>query len=181
MAAMNTEQQTLKTNTNFSKEIGFYIAGMEEVREQLRKAAEDLSNEEIAAKFTPNTHSIGQLILHNGEAEWWWLRCVVAEKELDEQEASRKAFWDVLLDQDFAAKNYSAKFCIEEVDRVRKECLEALKGFTDDDLDKYFGWDKDDGTRIEKSLRWILHHLIDHEAQHKGQILMIKRLLREAK
>jgi uncharacterized damage-inducible protein DinB len=29
----------------------------------------------------------------------------------------------------------------------------------------------------EISIRWILHHLIDHEAQHKGQILMLKRLM----
>jgi uncharacterized damage-inducible protein DinB len=26
-------------------------------------------------------------------------------------------------------------------------------------------------------LRWILHHLIDHEAQHKGQIMLLRRLL----
>lgn len=29
---------------------------------------------------------------------------------------------------------------------------------------------------LEQSLRWILHHLIDHEAQHKGQALMLERL-----
>lgn len=33
---------------------------------------------------------------------------------------------------------------------------------------------------MEVSLRWVLHHhLADHEAQHKGQILMLKRLLEE--
>ncbi len=176
---MQIEQQTLESNPNFPTEIGFYISGMEEVREQLRKAVKGLSDEEVAAKLTPNTHSIGQLILHNAEAEWWWLKCVVAEKELDEEEAKREAHWGVLLDEDFASKNYSAEFCIEEVDRVRKTCLEVLKGFSDDVLEKYFGWDKDDGIRVEKSLRWILHHLIDHEAQHKGQMLMLKRLLKD--
>ena len=181
MIAMNTEQQTLKSNLNFSKEIGFYIAGMEEVREQLDKAVKDLSDEEISAKFAPNTHSIGQLILHNAEAEWWWLKCVVAEKDLDEEEAKREAHWDVLLDEDFAAKNYSAKFCMDEAERVRKLCLAVISDFSDEKLDQFYGWDKDDGTRVEKSLRWVLHHLIDHEAQHKGQIFMIKRLLREAK
>ena len=33
------------------------------------------------------------------------------------------------------------------------------------------------GQESEYNLRWILHHLIDHEAQHKGQILMLKRLM----
>ncbi len=32
------------------------------------------------------------------------------------------------------------------------------------------------GETHELTLRWIPHHLIDHEAQQKGQILMLKRL-----
>jgi uncharacterized damage-inducible protein DinB len=43
-------------------------------------------------------------------------------------------------------------------------------------LDRTFSFERRDTTE-ERSLRWILHHLIDHEAQHKGQILMLKRLL----
>jgi len=176
---MSTEKQTLEPFEGFPTQIGFYLSGMEEVREQLRSAVKDLSNEEISAKFAPNSHSIGQLILHNAEAEWWWLKVVAAEKELDEEDAKREAFWDILLDEDFSSKAYSAEFCISAVDRVRVKCFEVLKELKDEDLDRYFGWDKDDGSKIEKSLRWILHHLIDHEAQHKGQILMLKRLLRE--
>ena len=140
----------------------------------------DLSDEEISAKLMRGTHSIGQLILHCAEAEWWWIHVVVAEKPLDEEEAKREAHWDVLLDEDFASKKYSAEFCIAEIDRITKRSRNVLTDFQNHDLGRYFGWDKDDGTRIEKSLRWILHHLIDHEAQHKGQILLLKRrLLRE--
>ncbi|MEZ5427491.1 MAG: DinB family protein [Pyrinomonadaceae bacterium] len=176
---MAIEKQSLEPVAGFPREMGYYLAGMEEVRAQLRKIAADLSDEEMAAKLTPDVHSIGQLILHNAEAEWWWIECVVAEKDLDEEEAKVKAHWDVLLDEDFASKNYSARFCIAEIDRVRELSKETLSKFSDADLDRFFGWNKTDGTRIEKSLRWILHHLIDHEAQHKGQILMLKRLLRQ--
>lgn len=165
--------------TDFSRQIGFYLSGMGEVRAQLREAVGDLSNEEIATRLLPGTHSIGQLILHTAEADWWWLKCVVAEKDLDEAEAKREAFWDVLLDGDFAAKNYSAEFCVSAADRVREKCLRVLADLTDEDLDRSFGFDRRDGKRMECTLRWILHHLIDHEAQHKGQILMLKRLLRE--
>ena len=176
---MKIEQQTLEPVAGFSKQIGFFLAGMEEVRAQLREAVSDLSNEEVSAKLMPGAHSISQLILHCGEAEWWWIHTVVAERKLDEEEAKREAHWDVLLDDDFAAKNYSAGFCIKEIDRISSKGRELLKDLQDHELGRYFGFEKDDGTRIEKTLRWILHHLIDHEAQHKGQILMIKRLLRE--
>jgi uncharacterized damage-inducible protein DinB len=176
---MEIKKVSLEPVSGFSEQIGFHIAGMAEVREQLSDAVEDLSNEEIAAKVLPDVHSIGQLILHNAEAEWWWIKCVASGKELNEEEAIREAHWDILLEKDFALKDYSAKFCIDEVNRVRRMCLDTVRTFTDKDLDKFYGWDKKDGTRTEVTLRWILHHLIDHEAQHKGQILMLKRLLRD--
>ena len=176
---MEIKKIELKSNPEFSEQIGFYVSGMAEVREQLADAVKDLSNEEISAKVSPSFHSIGQLILHISEAEWWWLKCVAAEKDLDEEEAKREAFWDILLEEDFAGRNFSAQFCIEAANKVREKCFEVLKKFSDDDLDKIFGFDRKDGERMEVSLRWILHHLIDHEAQHKGQIFMIKRLLSE--
>ena len=108
---MNIEKQTLEPAEGFPKGIGYYLSGMEEVREQLRKAVNDLSNAEISAKFTPDSHSIGQLILHNGEAEWWWIQTVVAQKELDEEEGKDLGYWDILLDEDFSSREYSAKFC----------------------------------------------------------------------
>lgn len=177
---MELNKIEIKSNSDFSEQIGFYVSGMNEVREQLSDAVKDLSNEEISARFTPTAHSIGQLILHNAEAEWWWLKCVAAEKHLDEEEARREAFWDILLDEDFAKRYYSAEFCIDGISKARQKCFEVLKGFNDEDLDKFFGWNKEDGSRTEVTLRWILHHLIDHEAQHKGQILMLKRLIRES-
>lgn len=176
---MKSERQNFAPVKGYPKEIGFCLSGMEEVREQLREAVRDLSNKEISAKLLPGMHSIGQLVLHSAEAEWLWIQCIVAQKPLDEAEAIEKAHWNVLLDENFAAKNYSAEFCIEAVDKISALTREKLKEFSDADLEKYFDWTKDDGTKTGKPLRWILHHLIDHEAQHKGQILMIKRLLRE--
>ena len=176
---MGIEHQELKPTPNFPREIGFYLSGMEEVREQLREAVKDLSAKETSAKLMPNVHSIGQLILHNAEAEWWWIECVVSGTGLDEEKATQEIFWDILDDDDFASKNYSSEFCVDTADEVRSSCFETLKPLKDEDLDRYFGWTGRDGKEREKTLRWILHHLIDHEAQHKGQILMLKRLIRE--
>lgn len=68
---MKTEKEIFEPMPNFPKEIGYYLSGMAEVREQLSDAVKDLSEKEVSAKFTPKAHSIGQLILHNAEAEWW--------------------------------------------------------------------------------------------------------------
>jgi uncharacterized damage-inducible protein DinB len=181
MAGMDINRQTLESAANFPTQIGYYLSGMEEVREQLKEAVKGMPDEEISTNILPEIHSIGQLILHNAEAEWWWLCHVVAEKELDEREAAEELFWDVLLDEEFAAKNYSLEDCWEIADKVRADGLEVLRDLSDDELDKFYGFTDKDNNRYEKSLRWILHHLIDHEAQHKGQIFMIKRLLQSRK
>ncbi|MDQ3063579.1 MAG: DinB family protein, partial [Acidobacteriota bacterium] len=108
----------------------------------------------------------------------WWIHSIVAETELDE-EAKRFAHWDDTTETDFAEKGYSAEDCIGIIDEISRMSREILAKFGDEDLERLFGFDKKD-KRIEVSLRWVLHHLIDHEATHKGQIMMLKRLLRES-
>ncbi len=173
---MEINRQTLEPVEGVPIQIGYYLAGMEEVRDQLREAVRDLSNNVTHAKLRPDTHTIAQLILHCGEAEWWWIQCVVNGREIDE-ELESSVFWDVLEKGHEPSEEMSAGECISEIDRISGLTLETLKNFADSDLDRYFVRERPDGRITEKSLRWILHHLIDHEAQHKGQILMLKRLL----
>jgi uncharacterized damage-inducible protein DinB len=174
---MRIEREILEPASGVSREIGFYLSGLEEIRAQLREIVSDLTDEELGRRVLPNVHQIGNLILHLGEAESSWIHSIVAGKELDE-EAKKFAHWYDTTETDFAVKGYSAKECIERIDKISLMSREILAKFTDDHLDKLFGFDQK-GKRIEVSLRWILHHLIDHEATHKGQISMLKRLLRE--
>lgn len=170
------ERRVLHPAAGVPPEIGFYLAGMDEVREQLREAVDGISNEDIGRLAVPEAHSIGALVLHIGEAEWWWMQCVVSKHKLTDGDA-RAPFWDVLKEPDRVANNgYTAQFCLHEAAGIRAQTGDVLAGFADDDLDRVFTFERD-GKTYDLNLRWILHHLIDHEAQHKGQILMLKRLL----
>jgi len=168
-------RKTLNSIPGFSNEIGFYLSGMEEVREQVREAVEAMSNDLIGRPPISDAHAIGALVLHIGEAEWWWMQCNVAGHKLTDED--RKApFWDVLDEPDcFSRHGYNAEFCLQAIEKIRKQTRELLASFNDDDLERIFSYQRG-GATYEQSLRWILHHLIDHEAQHKGQILMLKRL-----
>lgn len=169
-------RRTLDSIPGFSSEIGFCLGGMEEVREQVREAAEDLSDEDVRRPAVSGAHAIGALVLHIGEAEWYWMQCVVSGHQLTE-DVRKAPFWDVLKDPDkFSKNNYSAEFCLNEIKKIREQTRQTLAAFDDSRLDHIFSFERR-GETFELSLRWILHHLIDHEAQHKGQILMLKRLL----
>ena len=172
---MNSEKETLVPIEGFAEGIGYYLAGMEEVREQLREAVKDLPDEIAHGRLMPGTHTIAQLVLHCGEAEWWWIQCVVNGGPIDD-ELSSTSFWDVL-EEGNEPESLTARDCIAEIDRISAKTRDLLSAFTESDLDRYFIRESPSGRKIEKSLRWILHHLIDHEAQHKGQIFMLKRLL----
>ena len=169
------ERRVLSPPDNLSREIGFYFAGMEEVREQLREAVEGMSDDHIGRPAISDAHAIGALVLHIGEAEWYWMQCVVSGHKVTD-EIRDSAYWDVLKDSKrFSEQSYSAKFCLNEIKKIRQQTYETLSSFDDSQLDRVFTFERRGETQ-ELSLRWILHHLIDHEAQHKGQILMLKRL-----
>jgi uncharacterized damage-inducible protein DinB len=173
---MPSRQHLLNPAPGVTSGIGFYLAGMDEVREQLRAAVSNMSTQDIARCAVPGAHSIGALVLHIGEAEWFWMQCVVPGHRLTDEDRANP-FWDVLKDPDRVANNgYSTEFCLNQVDTIRAETRSTLASFKDDDLERIISFEWRDNLH-EQSLRWILHHLIDHEAQHKGQILMLKRLL----
>jgi uncharacterized damage-inducible protein DinB len=176
---MKTEKRTLEPFAGVSREIGFYLSGWEKVRAGLREIVSDLSAEELSARILPAAHQIGGLILHLGEAESYWIHSIIAGSELDE-ETKKFAHWFDTTETDFAEKGYAAKDCIERIDAISRQSREILAEFADEDLDKLFAFELDNKT-VEVGLRWVLIHLIEHEAAHKGQISMLKRLLRESK
>lgn len=167
--------RVLNSVDGLATEVGFYFAGMEELREQLEEAVIGMADESVQRPALPGAHAIGALVLHIGEAEWYWMEMVVSGHKLTAEDRGM-ACWDVLENADsFPTKGYSAEFCLNEIKRIREQTKRKLATFTDADLDRIFSIERRGEIR-EQSLRWILHHLIDHEAQHKGQILMLKRL-----
>lgn len=171
------KRRELLMTEGMSADIGRYFSAMEEVRAQLREAVAGLTDEQLARRVMPRTQPISVLLLHIGEAEWWWLNCIIANHEPTEEERQR-VYWDIEFDDetDYAQHGYSAKFCFDTLDDIRQQSRRFLESFGDGDLDRIFTHTSGERTR-EVSLRWTLHHLIDHEANHKGQIMLLKRLL----
>jgi len=160
----------------FSLGIGFFVSGMEEVREQLQLAVEGMTNEQLGRRAVPGAHSIAALVLHIGEGEWWWMQCNVSVTSSLPKIVKRRIGTCSKIRTSAASKLYSAQFCLDQIAKIRNQTRDLLASFNDDDLERIVSFERR-GERHEHSLRWILHHLIDHEAQHKGQILMLKRLL----
>jgi uncharacterized damage-inducible protein DinB len=156
--------------------IGYYLSGMEEVRGQLSAAVKTVPDDLIGKPAFLGAHSIGGLVLHIGEAEWFWMQMVVSGHKLTDEDREA-ACWDILDDLErVAQRGYTAEFCLSEIEKIRNQTRDVLFSYNDKDLERIITFERK-GQTTEYNLRYILHHLIDHEAQHKGQIFMLKRLM----
>jgi uncharacterized damage-inducible protein DinB len=149
---------------------------MEEVRSQLIAAVKTIPDDLIGKPAFLGAHSIGGLVLHIGEAEWFWMHMVIRGHQLTEEDRTA-ACWDILDDLERVARSgYTAEFCLSEIEKIRNQTRDVLFSYNDKDLERIITFERK-GQTTEYNLRYILHHLIDHEAQHKGQIFMLKRLM----
>lgn len=169
-------RRMLTPHPGLSTGIGYYLSGMEEVSSQLVAAVKDIPDNLIGKPAFLGAHSIGGLILHIGEAEWFWMQMVVSGHRLTEEDKAAP-YWDILDDVERVARNgFTTEFCLLEAEKIRNQTRDVLFSYNDKDLERIITFERR-GETTEHNLRWILHHLIDHEAQHKGQILMLKRLM----
>ncbi|HEU4934076.1 MAG TPA: DinB family protein [Pyrinomonadaceae bacterium] len=169
-------RRLLISHPGLATNIGYYLSGMEEVRGQLSAAVKTIPDDLIGKPAFLGAHSIGGLVLHIGEAEWFWMKMIVSGQELTE-EVKNAPYWDILDDLERVARNgYTAEFCLSEIEKIRNQTRDVLFSYNDKDLERIITFERK-GQATEYNLRYILHHLIDHEAQHKGQIFMLKRLM----
>ena len=169
-------RRVLAPHPGLSTGIGYYLAGMEEVRNQLNVAVRNIPDDLIGKPAFLGAHSIGGLVLHIGEAEWFFMQMIVSGHQLTEED-SKQPYWDILDDLERVARNgYTAEFCLKEIEMIRNQTRDVLFSYNDKDLERIIPFERN-GEKTEYNLRWILHHLIDHESQHKGQIFMLKRLM----
>jgi uncharacterized damage-inducible protein DinB len=173
---MAAAKKVLEPQPTFSRELGFCISALEEVRAQTVTLLEDMTPNELCARVMPGAHQVGGLALHLAECEFWWIEVGLAKKDLTDEDRKFAHIYDST-ETEFSLKSYTAADCIAVLDRVHQRALKTLSNYSDNDLATVFTNDAYPNG-FEGDLRWILHRLTDHEANHKGQIAMIKRMIR---
>ena len=162
----------------FSREVGLAFGSLEDVRASLLRGVEDLSTENLARRAFAGANTIGTLLIHVAEAELFWTQEVLNGKPLTAQERTDYRF-DVFGKPGAPAiEAHDFGFFRKRMDHVRSLTRESLRPLKDEQLDAMRTWeDSRAGEKREFSVRWILQHMLEHEAHHKGQIFLLKRAL----
>lgn len=133
------------------------------VREELIRAVAGLSREQL--DWTPAEHpaSIGRLLAHIADCECYWIGEIAGS---------------------IREKPDYTRF---DAAQTRDELLDLLKEFEDltaaymadgstDDWDQVFYPVVRDGNQEKVSRRWLIWHVVEHQARHRGQIFMLMRM-----
>jgi len=172
---MELQKHGIEPAAGFSPIIGYYLAGFDYGRVKTLEVLQDLTSAEIAMRIMPSIHSIGAITLHLCECEYYWIQSVVRERELSDEEKKFAHMFDTM--ENDVDRGFDAEYLIGKLSSISQITREVLMKTEDAALDRYFI--SRYGERDQEfSLREILQRLTDHEANHRGQMAMIKRVIR---
>ncbi len=165
-----------------SPEIGLFLAQMDDQSRRLTEDSRGATVAELAWQPRPGTNTIGMLMAHNAIVELYWIS-IAAGIPCDCQ-----GLLGVGMDDDgiplpegalppatLAGKDLA--FFDDLRARARAFTYGWAKRWTADDLDRTVPWTRRDG-EWTVNVRWILYHVLEHEAGHYGQINFVRHLYR---
>jgi len=132
---------------------------------------QDLSEEAVVWQPYPGAHSIGGIILHVISAEVFWFEKFALDLPGDPEEGKILMAEEVDVD----AWNWPVPprrpiaWYFELHSRIRARTLESIKKWPPADTAK-------DLHGNPRTMRWVLGHVIQHEAYHGGQAVLLNHL-----
>ncbi len=155
-----------------NSEIGLLLGLLEAGTQNMRSALGEVEEEALIWQPYPNGHSIGAILIHVAACEAGWLHLVAAGQEtpmdLEEQMmggpsiAQYEGLWP-------APPRRPLSWYYAQHDEIRARSLTLLRALLDPDEVRTVVWSP---TR-SCTVRWILHHVIEHEAYHLGQAVLL--------
>lgn len=156
--------------------VGRFVAMLQDTRSRLFRDLDDLDEAHLDRSLPWSPNSIGTLLYHVAAIELDWTIADILESE-EFPDGTGDWFPVDVRDQDgrLSPVTEPLRRHLERLAWVRGHLLDALRGLSDADIDRSVT-NADDGStnRIGR----ILHHLMQHEAEHRGQIGEIRMALR---
>ncbi len=154
-----------------SPEIGVWLSALNDCRERTQKAIASIPNEALDWVCPLNRNTIGTLLYHIAAIELDWLYSEILEQEFPEEFGS----WfphDVRNSEGnlTAVVGENARQHEERLRYVRGRLLEALGTMSVTEFRRVRRLEAYDVTP-----QWVVHHLLQHEAEHRGQIGILRR------
>jgi uncharacterized damage-inducible protein DinB len=130
-----------------------------------------LSEDAVVWQPRPGTYSVGAIIMHIIGVEIFWFEQFALDRPADSEEMKLVMAREIDVDAGHwpVPPRKPISWYFELHDRIRARTLESIKE-----------WPLPDSSRDlhgnPRTMRWVLGHVIQHEAYHGGQAVMLSRL-----
>ncbi len=165
-------QYEIKPEKGYTPQIGLMVDMLEELKDRITEDIRDLNQAETDYLFDDKANSIGAMIMHLVATEAYFQVETLEERTWTEEESE---FWTIAgglgAESRDKLKGKPIKFYLDLWDKVREKTLEGLK-IKDD---AWFAATMDESMNNH----WAWFHILEHQANHMGQIALVKKRLPE--
>jgi uncharacterized damage-inducible protein DinB len=152
-------------------QIGFLLAAIDDNTDHWRRELGRVAVDAVVWQPVENGHSIGALMLHMADVEAFWLHEVAAGAPIPESD--QKLFLSKETEQYKGIwprpPRQPLSWYFDQQDRIRARTHQLLASQNDPAQPCRYR------TR-EFTLRWLVEHVITHEAYHAGQAVLLASL-----
>lgn len=163
-------QNTIEPAAGYSPQIGIMVDMLEEMKARIEEEVSNLDQGATDFLIDAKANSIGQLVMHLAATESYYQVETLEDRVWTDEETE---FWSVAggLGENSREKltKKPISYYLELWDEVRVKSLAGLK----ERDDAWFASEVDEGINYH----WVWFHVLEHSAQHLGQISLIKNKL----
>jgi uncharacterized damage-inducible protein DinB len=164
-----------------SREAASFYAQLEDQARILRESIQGMSAQELEWQPERGMNTIGMLLVHNAIVDVFWTQLgILGIKETDSVPILGIGMDDdglpLAADAEGPAnlKGKPLAFYEDLLNRGRAYVKEAWSKVSDADMDRELTRDRPDGSKRIVSVRWVMYHVVEHYAGHRGQIQLLR-------
>ncbi len=166
-------QYAIINTEGYAPQVGALVSMLDDLKARVTYHAKGLDQEETDFLLDNQANRIGALILHLAATEVYYQKSTFFDERLDETE---DAEWLTALNLgDKGREELQGKpitYYLEKWDEVRAKTKELLKSKDDAWLTQM----RDNAPGgAEYNYYWAWYHVMEHQANHMGQIVLIKK------
>ena len=163
-------QGEMKAAVGYTPQIGYMVYMLEDLKNKVENQVKDLDQSQTDFVYDSKANSIGGLVMHLVSTEMYYQLQTLGEGSWTEVEKKLlQSAGDLNQESKSKLKEKPISYYLKLWDQVRQRTLEALK--TKDDA--WFAENIDEGINNH----YVWYHVMQHTANHNGQIASIKNRL----
>ena len=164
--ATETRQIVLESPTGAAPGVGLWIAALEDGRRRTLEMLERVTPELVDAEAPYHQHTIGTLLYHVALIEADWLYVEIREESYPDDLGELLPFSS--RDERgslTSVTGVSLEVHLDRLAEIRKRLRSTLLGLSESEFSE-----AREIPDAVVSTAWVIHHLIQHEAEHRGEI-----------